>query len=49
LILGHEALLARLRSKMRPLIVQKLVKPHPALERLTSGAVPTVRALTIIL
>lgn len=30
------------------MIVQKRVKPHPALERLTSGAVPTVRALTIV-
>jgi hypothetical protein len=47
-MLGDEALLARLRSKMRPLIVQKLVKPHSALECLTSGAVPTVRALTVI-
>jgi hypothetical protein len=48
LVLGDSALVDRLRAKRRPMIVQKRVQPHPALERLTSGATPTVRALTMI-
>lgn len=46
--LGDAALVDHLRTRRRPLIVQKRIRPHPALERLTSGATPTVRALTII-
>lgn len=46
--LGDSALVERLRAKRRPMIVQKRVRPHPELERLTSGATPTVRALTMI-
>jgi hypothetical protein len=46
--LGDSALVDRLRAKGRPMIVQKRVRPHPALEPLTSGATPTVRALTMI-
>jgi hypothetical protein len=46
--LGDAALIGHLRSIGRPVIVQKRVQPHPALEPLTSGAVPTVRALTIL-
>ena len=46
--LGDSALVDRLRAKGRPMIIQKRVRPHPALERLTSGATPTVRALTMI-
>jgi hypothetical protein len=45
---GDAALIDHLRAKRSPLIVQKRVRPHPALEPLTSGATPTVRALTII-
>ena len=30
------------------MIIQKRVLPHPAIEALTSGALPTVRALTIL-
>jgi hypothetical protein len=41
-------LLDELRSRGSPLIVQRRLRPHPELERLTSGAVPTVRALTIL-
>jgi hypothetical protein len=47
-VLGPAALLHRLRAKRRPFIVQKRVKTHPALKPLTSGALPTVRVLTII-
>jgi hypothetical protein len=46
--LSDQALIAHLRTKGRPIIVQKRVRPHPALERLTSGATPTVRAVTMI-
>jgi hypothetical protein len=46
--LGDRALVDRLHSKGRPYIVQRRIKPHPALDALTSGAVPTVRALTIL-
>jgi hypothetical protein len=46
--LRDRALLEHLRSKHRPLIVQKRVRPHPMLQPLTSGAVPTVRALTCL-
>lgn len=46
--LGDRELLNHLRAKRRPYIVQRRVRPHPALEPLTSGAVPTVRALTIL-
>jgi hypothetical protein len=47
-VVGNNELLEHLRSKNRPYIVQRRVRPHPELERLTSGAVPTVRALTIL-
>lgn len=46
--LGDRGLLARLRSRSMPLIVQRLVEPHPALQHLTSGALPTVRAVTML-
>lgn len=45
---GDAELVEHLRSKDRPYIVQRRLRPHPALEALTSGAVPTVRALTIL-
>jgi hypothetical protein len=45
---GDTGLLEHLRSKNRPYIVQRRIQPHPDLGRLTSGAVPTVRALTIL-
>jgi Sugar-transfer associated ATP-grasp len=48
LVLGDRALLDHLRGKRRPLIIQKRVQPHPALEPLSSGAVPTVRAITCL-
>jgi hypothetical protein len=48
LTLDDRALIEHLRAKRRPMIVQKRVRPHPALEPLTSGATPTVRALTMI-
>jgi hypothetical protein len=48
LTLGDAALVDRLRAKGRPTIIQKRVRPHQALEPLTSGATPTVRALTMI-
>ena len=48
LTLDDRQLLERLRSKGYPLLVQRRVGPHPALEPLTSGAVPTVRALTVL-
>ena len=47
-VLDADQLLAHLRSKNRPYIVQRRIRPHPRLEPLTSGAVPTVRALTIL-
>lgn len=46
--LHDAALIDRFRAKRRPMIVQKRVRPHPGLQPLTSGATPTVRALTII-
>lgn len=46
--LGDGELLTELRSRGRTLVVQRRVHPHPALEPLTSGATPTVRALTIL-
>jgi hypothetical protein len=46
--LGDAELVGHLQSKDRPYIVQRRIKPHPDLESLTSGAVPTVRALTIL-
>lgn len=46
--LGDADLVEHLRSKNRPYIVQRRMKPHPDLKRLTSGALPTVRALTIL-
>jgi Sugar-transfer associated ATP-grasp len=46
--LGERALIDRLSRKRRPMIVQRRVRPHQALEPLTSGATPTVRALTTI-
>jgi hypothetical protein len=46
--LGDTELVDHLRSKDRPYIVQRRIQPHPELEPLTSGALPTVRALTIL-
>jgi hypothetical protein len=48
LTLGEQGLIERLSAKRRPMIVQRRVRPHKALEPLTSGATPTVRALTMI-
>ena len=48
LTLGERALVDRLSEKGRPMIVQRRVRPHRALELLTSGATPTVRALTMV-
>lgn len=47
-VLDRDQLLAHLRSKNRPYIVQRRIGSHPRLEALTSGAVPTVRVLTIL-
>ena len=47
-LLGDAALVSHLRSKNRPYVVQRRVQPHPQLLQLTSGAVPTLRALTIL-
>ena len=41
-------LLDHLRAKRRPYIVQRRVRPHRVLEPMTSGATPTVRALTVL-
>ena len=46
--LSDRELVEELATRGRPMIVQKRCRPHPALELLTSGALPTVRALTII-
>ena len=46
--LGDRELVDRLRSKGEKLVVQRRIRPHPTLEPLTSGALPTVRALTIL-
>lgn len=48
LMLGERELIDHLHARRRPLIVQRRVSPHPALQELTSGAVPTVRALTCL-
>ena len=46
--LRGSALLEHLQSRHEPLLVQRLVRPHPQLAALTAGALPTVRALTIL-
>ena len=46
--LGDRELVVELATRGRPMIVQKRCRPHLSLEPLTSGALPTVRALTII-
>jgi hypothetical protein len=46
--LGDRELVDRLRSKGEKLVVQRRIRPHPKLVPLTSGALPTVRALTIL-
>jgi hypothetical protein len=46
--LGDSDLLKELCARRRALVVQRRIQPHPALEPLTSGATPTVRALTIL-
>jgi hypothetical protein len=46
--LGDRDLLDQFRSRRRTLVVQRRVRPHPMLEPLTSGATPTVRAVTIL-
>jgi hypothetical protein len=48
LVLGDSDLLNELRSRARALVVQRRIRPHSALELLTSGATPTVRALTLL-
>jgi len=48
MMLGERELVEHLHARHRPLIVQRRVKPHAALEALTSGAVPTVRAVTCL-
>jgi hypothetical protein len=48
LVAGDGDLLEELRSRERALVVQRRIRPHPALAPLTSGATPTVRALTIL-
>lgn len=48
LTLDDRQLRQRLRSKRHPLLVQRRIYPHAALEPLTSGALPTVRALTVL-
>jgi hypothetical protein len=47
-VCDDRSLVELLRSRRRPLIVQKRVRTHPALVPLTAGAVPTVRALTCL-
>lgn len=47
-LLGDRELVAELAARGRPMIVQKRCRPHPSLEPLTSGALPTARALTIL-
>jgi hypothetical protein len=47
-LVSDQELVEELATRGRPMIVQKRCRPHPALEPLTSGALPTVRALTII-
>jgi hypothetical protein len=46
--LSEAALLDRLTrtAQSKPLLVQPRLRPHPAVANLTSGALPTVRALT---
>ncbi|HEY8433046.1 MAG TPA: sugar-transfer associated ATP-grasp domain-containing protein [Sphingomicrobium sp.] len=48
--LSSEELLQRLVSRSRdvPLIVQPRLSPHPALARITTGALPTLRVLTCL-
>ena len=46
--LGDRELVAELAARRQRLVVQRRVSPHPSLEVLTSGAVPTVRALTCL-
>lgn len=48
--LSGKVLLGRLvsRSRRRPLLIQPRLKPHPELERLTAGALPTLRLLTCL-
>lgn len=45
---GGVELLDHFQSMTRPYILQRRIRPHPRLEPLTSGALPTVRALTIL-
>lgn len=47
-VLDDRSLLDELRSRRQPLIVQRRLLPHPVLQSLTSGALPTVRAVTIL-
>lgn len=41
-------LVERLQAQRRQFVVQRRVSPHPKLEELTSGALPTVRAITCL-
>ena len=47
-IFSDRQLLERFRLRGRPLIVQRRLRPHPSLQALTSGALPTVRLLTCL-
>jgi hypothetical protein len=48
LILDRDGLVDHLREKRRPFVVQQRLAPHRDLLPLTSGALPTVRVLTVI-
>ena len=47
-VLDRDGLIRRLRAKRREFIVQKWLTPHRDLIPLTSGALPTVRVLTVL-
>jgi Sugar-transfer associated ATP-grasp len=46
--LDEPGLLDHLRTKRRPLVVQERIGAHPELVGLTSGALPTIRAVTCL-
>ena len=46
--MADRELITALQASGEPMIVQELVRPHPALAPLTAGALPTVRALTCL-
>jgi len=47
-ILDRDGLIRHLRQKRRGFIVQRWLRPHRDLVALTSGALPTVRVLTVL-